>query len=416
MAKMLEISLRERTVGVTVGKVNWTKVLFVGGLVVLLLFLSRPGCIAHLRPHPVATVFDFMRSVAVITSAVVYFAASRRNWFGVPVVALCCFVVAAMAINGASSFYVLETWAPTCAAALLGFSMGKVAKKELLWAIMIYFTVYSFVNAVTMVLFPDGIPGMKPRYYFCGNQNSAIIAVLCSFFASAVLDAEEGRRFGVRSALIGAVGLLQVILAHSSTTYIVFGFVLLGCIAIYRRKALSVLTLWTYLGLYMVAFAAIVVFRAQELFGFLIQNVLGETLDFSMRTQIWDIAIQRVLEGNPLIGCGSSLYNVAGLAISSAHNMLLETFVYGGALAAGCLGAIWAFAAHPLFKARRKTFSALLSLELGGFLILGLMEQTAWPALFIVLGMCAAMGSDFGSPRQCIGDATSEARIGCGRG
>lgn len=403
-----------KLVGAEFARVNWVSVLFVGSLVVLLLLLARPGCIVQLRPHPVTTLFNFLRIVAMIASAAVYFVVARRNWFGAPVVALCCCVAISMAINGVSPYYALEAWAPSCAAALLGFAMGKVARKELLWATVIYFTAYSLINAATMVLFPDGIPGMRPRYYFCGNQNQAIIAAMCSFFASVVLDAEAGRSFGVRSALIGAVGLLQVILAHSSTTYIAFGFVLLGCIAIYRRKALSVLTLWTYLGLYVVAFVAIVVLRGQELFSFLIQNVLGETLDFSMRTQIWDIAIQGVLESNPLMGRGSSLYDIGGLTIPSAHNMLLETFVYGGIFAVVCLSAIWAFAAYPLFKTRRKTFSALLSLELGGFLILGLMEQTAWPALFIVLGMCATMESDSGSPRQCVGGATSEARIGCG--
>lgn len=383
--------LRVNSVRTIVGGSSRASVLLVGCLIILLFFLARPGCIVQLRPHPITTLCNDARVIAIVVSLVVYFIVVRRSWFVVPVLALCGCVAASMVLNGLSPYFVLEAWAPSCAAALLGFAMSKTARKELLWATLIYFTAYSFVNAITMVVFPDGIPGMRPRYFFCGNQNQAIIAILCSFFSSVIIDAEEGRRFGVRSALIGAIGVLQVLLAHSSTTLIVFAFVLLGCFVIYRLKVFGFITLWVFLGLYVVAFVGIVILHVQELFSFLIEDILGETLDFSMRTQIWEIATEKVLNGNPLIGCGSSLYSVNGLAIPSAHNMLLETFVYGGVLAVCSLGAIWVFAAHSLYATRHTVVSALLSLELGCFLIIGLMEQTAWPALFVVLGMCAAL-------------------------
>ena len=88
---------------------------------------------------------------------------------------------------------------------------------------------------------------------------------------------------------------------------------------------------------------AIVVFRIQNIFAFLIEDVLHESLTLTGRTTIWDQTFVELLKHNVLLGAGIqpegskdihfNLYNQWGdnlLTDRQAHNQLLSVFFFNG--------------------------------------------------------------------------------------
>jgi O-antigen ligase len=83
-----------------------------------------------------------------------------------------------------------------------------------------------------------------------------------------------------------------------------------------------------------VLFFMIVVFRAQEVFSFIIVSLLGKNLSFTGRTEIWDLCFI-MIKNSFLFGYGFSYER--GLVYwrdtyTFGHNLILEILLLGGVL------------------------------------------------------------------------------------
>ena len=77
-----------------------------------------------------------------------------------------------------------------------------------------------------------------------------------------------------------------------------------------------------------------VIFRLQNIFSFLIVNILKKDLTFSNRTYIWDYIINYI-KSKPIFGYGiqesSIRYNISNVYQAyHAHNLILELLYRGG--------------------------------------------------------------------------------------
>lgn len=199
----------------------------------------------------------------------------------------------------------------------------------------------------------------------------------------------------VRTAILYLVGVAQVLLAPSSNSLIVVCLIPLALVLLQRKVTRRFLNAYTYISAYAVAYVSIVVLRLQGFFDFLIEGLLGKSLSFTGRTEIWDAAISNVVETNLLIGCGKDWFAYGGEVVSSAHNMILETFVQGGLLDVLSLVTALMIAALSLYRSRLSRSSAYLAMGLGCFLLIGLMEQMRWAAFFFFLVLsCSWVAKD----------------------
>lgn len=360
---------------------------------VALALLMRPGIVSKLGDNAVQQWMDAGRLIAAVLSIALYFYRVRIDLFGALVMALGGLALLSIVVNGQVVYFFTEFWLPSCAAALLARSLCPERTKELLWAVLIVSSTISILNLATVLLFPGGIPAIGPDNYFNGNRNGAIIAILPSIASSFVLDAMRGKVVSLRSGLFFVVGFSQIVLAGSATSLLALTGFAVGWTLLCIRSLRTPLNLFLYMGLYALFFIFVVVVGADGGPVLWVQELLGKSMTFTGRTVIWDQAIENVLSTNVLIGCARDAYSVSGRIIGSAHNMVLEVFVQGGVLGVMTWIALLGAVAWKLFRGRMDRANALLALTIGCFLLIGLMEQTRWPALFLFLGIgyCAGL-------------------------
>ena len=120
-------------------------------------------------------------------------------------------------------------------------------------------------------------------------------------------------------------------------------------------------------------FFSIVLFRLQNLFAFFIEGVLHKGLSFTGRTDIWDKAIEMILE-SPFLGYGiaqsGKVYRLSKGKYYHAHNAFLEILVEGGVFALIAFLMMLERAGRQLLIHRRHPYACLLS---AGLMAVGVM-------------------------------------------
>lgn len=333
--------------------------------------------------------FNAARWVAIFASAFIYFRIVKMDLFGAACLLYALFTWLSLTVNDCTLYSVTEFVLPCCAIALLGDAVTRKHPLLMLTTILVVSSAISVINLWSIFAFPEGIEPAGKYYYLVGHRNWAITAILPSIFASLIFDDYRGKRLSLCSICMTVIGYTQLVMAYSATSIAI----LTASLAIYGMlllpKMRSPLTLCSYLAIYIVSFFAIVILRVQHLFSFIIVDILHKDLSFTGRTSIWDQALQ-AFATNPVLGTGKDVFTVNGQKISSAHNMLLETLVQGGILGLSSFLMMTVCTAVHLFKTRRALSSALLSLVIGAFILVGFSEQIRWPFFFLLLGMGAS--------------------------
>ncbi|MCI9262879.1 O-antigen ligase [uncultured Adlercreutzia sp.] len=348
--------------------------------------LMRPGIVMKLGDTPLHHTLDTARFILALASIAIYFLRVKVDAFGLLVIALGALAFLSIAFNGQTSYYFTEFWLPSCASALLARALCPKYRDELILAIFSVSSAFSVINLASIIMYPGGIPSIGIDNYFCGNRNWSITAILPSVISSLMIDDRQGKAITPRSCVAVIIGYAQLALATSATSLAVFLCATLIGILLFS-KARRVFTLFTYIVLYLTSFLLVTFVGFDGPLAAFVHDVFNRDATFSGRTEVWRQAIANVLSTNMLIGCGRDTYIVDNSQVGSAHSMLLEVFVQGGLLGIAVWLSILILVASRLYRNRDCRSSALVSLAIGSFLFIGLMEQTRWPALFLFLGI-----------------------------
>lgn len=193
--------------------------------------------------------------------------------------------------------------------------------------------IYIFINLVLMLLYPDGMyiyDGYKS--WLLGMKNgfsSYFLCAICMRLVYNSINNETKKGLGMFIAI-----LISSLIGGSSTLLVVLAlFLLLFCLSYTRfRKYLNYKFLTIF---YMVLFFGIVILRFQNLFEFIIVDVLNKDLTFTNRTYIWDKAIRAFMNNKPF-GVGiQSIENLSKYIVlehSQVHNQILDYALNGGIL------------------------------------------------------------------------------------
>lgn len=335
-----------------------------------------------------APLIFFFRCAVSAVSCLVYFRIIHIDVFGGVCLALGGVVLLSIVVNHCPLSYFVDYWMTPFAAALLSRALVRLDKAGFIRALLYASSLISLINLATVVFLQDGslLPGLNTRE-FVGNKNVAIFFIIPSVFSSLLIDSVKGKVLSARSVLLYVAGLLQVVISYSSTSLVALLLVALVFPVIQAKRGRKMLSASTYLIAYSLVFIAITVIHAQEYAGFFIHDLLGKDPTFTGRTVVWGEAVRRVLETNILIGCGddTSLYNGSGY-VGSTHSMLLGFFVQGGFLGVALFLVLLGVVTRKLDKMPMVRSVALISLAIGTFYLLGLMETMRWASFYLFLG------------------------------
>ncbi len=209
--------------------------------------------------------------------------------------------------------------------------------KVLMQSLLIIFFIQIFINLLTMFFYPNGM-WISPvtRYWqnwFLGYDNNHIIILLpyiiLYYIYSQIYHNKLKFPFYFSLILVNTT----VLKSWSATSLVgIFSFdIYIFFPKLFKSKIFQFFNL---IKGYIIGFFAIVVFRFQNLFSFIIEDVLKKDLTFSARTYIWDY-IMRYIRNKPIFGYGIQSSTVRFNLVKSvpsfhAHNLILEIFYRGG--------------------------------------------------------------------------------------
>lgn len=201
------------------------------------------------------------------------------------------------------------------------------------------------VNFITLLLFPNGMyynPEINFYHnWFLGHKNGHIkYSLPCMILILLLRHMNQNKKM---YRLLLAVSVLTPFLNHSSTSVICFVIFAFCMLPVFKR----IINAETVFVGYICAFLGIVIFRLQNLFSFIIVDILHKDLTFTGRTYIWDATLELIKQA-PIIGHGyfsetersieiaEILNNLPHPQFVHAHNQILEALYLGGAVSFAC--------------------------------------------------------------------------------
>lgn len=213
----------------------------------------------------------------------------------------------------------------------------KKYKEKFLKAMSTYFIFINVINLITIIKYPEGMyinSANAWANWFLGYKNGFILYLIPAIMSSYLYDKITKNKITIRTIIAIIISIITLFLVDSSTSTV--GFFILLCFFIFSKKIknIKMINLKNCIIIYLILFFAIIIFRVQEIFSYLIVDILDRNLDFTNRTYIWDTAIKYIKDGF-LIGYGYESSTLRTIKFSylqaiTCHNQLLDILYQGG--------------------------------------------------------------------------------------
>jgi O-antigen ligase len=209
----------------------------------------------------------------------------------------------------------------------------------------IVFSLLIYVNAVLLVMFPEGLwidyewkgTGDATRHLF-GNYNQiGFISLLgITIHAMYTLTTQRWRR---NLFMLTAVSIWSVVFVGSMTSTVGLGMLTIYILIhnfIKRPRLLLTIFVIIYIAFFLVIVWAGNSIEEIDLMTRFIENVLSKDTTFTKRTDIWSNAIYKIQQ-SPWLGYGvqNTDWNITHLNASGPHNLLLMLLLQGGVVLCG---------------------------------------------------------------------------------
>lgn len=366
---------------------------YVALIALLLLPYFEPGVVLAFNPTLTA-LFKIAKVLSI--AAIVTLFLWRRRWDALSgcALSLAATMLASCLITGSAlSSYVFRWLPPICTILLVSWASPNHLE-ELAWAAMILTASISLINLLTMLALPQGTYDAgytaKADHFFYGHRNASYQFVFISVGASWLLDSRKGLRFSLRTLALLILGVVQIALAFSATTFLALVFGVVFGLAIQAGRSKVFFNGLSLFAAYIISFVALVFFRVNEHLGFLINDLLGKTTTLTGRTAIWDQAIKQMDPSHLLFGYGLDGQRIVlgvGNSYPHPHNEILAVWVCGGTICAILFIAMLLLSCRALYRHRSSYSSRILCVLLGCFLIVSLTETIMHCSFGLVIAL-----------------------------
>ncbi|MDE5753719.1 MAG: O-antigen ligase family protein [Oscillospiraceae bacterium] len=270
-----------------------------------------------------------------------------------------------------------------------------------------------FINFLTILLFPNGLYSTEyfSNNYFLGYDNQNI-NVLLPTLVLAITRYKYKLPYS-RPILIVTLFLVlyTVLVIFSGASLVIVSLTMLLSLPFLCEMS-TICNGWNYLIINVMMFFSIVIFRLQNLFSFIIVDMLGKDLTLTGRTFIWK-RVNDFIKRNPILGYGveSQAYRSAKMKLKSyygnqissslnsfaglhAHNRFLETAYRGGVILTVIYCAILIISAKQLYKNKDAVIAKMMSIGMFVYLTGMLTEFYRYSYLFFPLLLMAECSAE----------------------
>lgn len=263
-------------------------------------------------------------------------------------------------------------------------------KKEDVYLIFAFEHILFFlltVNLICLIFYPEGLwttysnYGHEATYSFLGLYNQVtpilIIAELILLIRFQY-DQYKVTRFSIMYAIV-LIGNLYLMMSATG----IIGCIIVPVIAVLGYKYRNYINIRITSIVIIAIFLLIVVFRGQNIFAFIIENIFDKDLTLSNRVGIWDRAIEMIKQ-KPLLGYGCGTLDTV-IEDRNAHDYYLQIFIQAGLIGFAAYANIFYVALKECWLNKVLDSSIIIASALSGYLVCCISEVYIQAWLLIIL-------------------------------
>lgn len=257
--------------------------------------------------------------------------------------------------------------------------------KNVMNALLCIYELLIFINFITIFMFPKGMYLQNitnaGNNWFLGNDNQHIKYFITGICISIVYSINYYKKIKIRTIFLVLIVSVSVIIRKSATGIVGTIVLYLLIWSLIMSKQRYFLDIRKLLVIYSAIFFGVVIFRLQNIFSYLIVNILEKDITFTGRTFIWDYTI-RYFKQKPFLGYGveetiirlEKYANSNAINPVNAHNQLLEILYQGGIVLFIMFIGIIKQSSEKLYKYKENIISKIISYAIFSLLITMLTE------------------------------------------
>lgn len=261
--------------------------------------------------------------------------------------------------------------------------------KEYLISLATILNILMIINFITIILYPNGMYINSTCYkqnWILGYKNSHILYLLPCVVVNFILSFKNKGKLDIKSYVIFIICFISILSVNSSTGIVGFLIILLYLIFKKVVDKVNIINGFSSLFIYLLSFVSIMILKVQNLFKFLIVDILKKDLTFTGRTYIWDNVLKSI-KINPLIGYGNVTYQY-NKYIFTTHNTILDILYKTGIFGFVTYILILFETSKTLYNNRNDKTSKFLTVVLLSYFIIMLTEAYNISYYFFILVIC----------------------------
>lgn len=255
------------------------------------------------------------------------------------------------------------------------------------------FMLYALViiNMVTIFRYPEGmyvspVSGYQ-RNWFLGFKNVHILYILPALLLSIINSYINNNKITKRTWLLLLISIISLSIVWSATGVVAIVIITIIMLFMNLIKKTNISFNGTIIS-YILLFLSVIIFRLQNMFRYLIVNILDKDLTFTGRTYIWDYVLEFIKE-KPILGYGKELSAIRyakGYNYHSfhAHNIFLEILYQTGFCGLIIIGIIINLIIKKLKEFKTEIITKSIFLFLMIYFIIMLMEAYDFENFFFL--------------------------------
>ena len=379
----------------TYNKTSIIKTIF---YILLLFSFFEPGFLEYCYPS-ISTIYTAFRYISfiIITFLILSSKSFSRIIIHITVYLLVLFV--SSIINSLSTIEALNICVRLLTICLVTDYGIRKDTKNFLNAICIVLNILIIYNFITLMLYPQGMYTNSTGYtknWVLGYKNTHILYIIPAIILNYVRKNYNKEKLSIFDYIIILISLVSTLIVNNSTG-IVGIILLLGIILfpnIYNNT--KIFNSKNYFVSYISLYIGIVVMRLQNIFKFLIVDMLHKDLTFTGRIYIWDKVIEAI-KAKPILGYGNSMYQYS-INTFTTHNTLLDVVYKTGIIGLIIYILLLIRAVKQLYIYRKTTISKILSIGLLIYFIMMITEAYSMIYYLYIIVICTnikyLLGSD----------------------
>lgn len=278
-------------------------------------------------------VYSILKYFSLLFSMIFLIIMIKSNKVSKTIIAIAMFLGALLMSTIINNFSLLKAAINYCLNILsMCICMNYLYKKNnesFIIGMRIIFNLLVLINFLSIIIYPSGmyidISTNTGENWFLGYDNLHILYILPCIFFNCIFDSLRNRK-SVISFFMIVVAYASCIIRFSATSIIGISVLLMYFIPFLKKiiiknykKIILCILIVTLL---------IVICRIQNIFQYIIVNLLGKSLTFSGRIFIWDYVME-FIKNKPILGYGYEISQIRFLKTTiyrsyHAHNEILE--------------------------------------------------------------------------------------------